>query len=148
KPTSEATILLDDAPELVTVAAIDNTYAALLRSLSGTCAVTKLLVLLGPSSPRLIDTASGELVTPSVVTPPPELPVSVTAPPELISTNFDTVALMVTVPVVDCAKQVPAATRSNVVSRIDLVNIVDVRRGILSVLLRREIWSSGRQSGD
>src|SRR5690348_9434590 len=33
KPTSEATILLEDAPELVTVAAIDNTYAALLRSL-------------------------------------------------------------------------------------------------------------------
>ena len=102
--------------------------------MSGTCAVTKLFVLLGPSSPRLIDTASGEFVTPSVVTPPPELPVSVTAPPELISTNFDTVALIVTVPVVDCAKHVTAATRSNVVSRIDLVIIVDVRRGILSVL--------------
>src|ERR1044071_8300691 len=90
-----------------------------------------MLVLLGPSSPRLIETASGELATPSVVTPPPELPVSVTAPPELISTNFDTVALIVTVPVVDCAKQVIAATRSNEVSRIRRVKIMDLRRGIL-----------------
>src|SRR6185436_17661291 len=105
-------------------------------SLSGTCAVTKLLVLLGPSSPRLIDTASGELVTPSVVTPPPELPVSVTAPPELISTNFDTVALMVTVPVVDCAKQVTAATTSNVVSSSNLGMMWNVLRGIC-VSLRR-----------
>jgi hypothetical protein len=60
KPTSAAPILLAVVPELVTVALADNTYAALLRSLSGTCAVTKLFVLLGPSSPRLIDTASGE----------------------------------------------------------------------------------------
>src|SRR4029078_12802569 len=93
---------------------------ALLRSLSGTDAVTKLLVLLGPSSPRFIATASGELATPSVVTPPPELPVRVTAPPQLISTNFDTVALMLTVPVVDCPKLETAATVSNVVSSIDL----------------------------
>src|SRR6185436_16777872 len=108
-------------------------------SLSGTCAVTKLLVLLGPSSPRLIETASGELVTPSVVTPPPELPVSVTAPPELISTNFDTVALIVTVPVVDCAKQVPAAITSNVVSSNSLVTIGNVLRGI--GLSLEEEWS-------
>src|SRR5204862_7767663 len=96
KPMSAAPILLLLVPELVTVAAIDKTYAALLRNLSGTDALTKLLVLLGPSSPRLIDTASGLLATPSVVTPPPELPVSVTEPPELISTNFETVALMLT----------------------------------------------------
>src|SRR5678815_3397244 len=96
-------------------------------SLSGTCAVTKLLVLLGPSSPRLIDTASGELFTPSVVTPPPELPVRVTAPPELISTNLDTVALIVTVPVVDCPKQVTAETTNSATSSIDLM---DFRRGI------------------
>jgi hypothetical protein len=112
--------LLLVVPELVTVAVIDKTYAALLRSLSGTDAVTKLLVLLGPSSPRLIATASGELATPSVVTPPPELPVRVTAPPELISTNFDTVALMVTVPVVDCPRQATAASISDIVSSIDL----------------------------
>jgi hypothetical protein len=78
----------------------------------------------------LIETASGELVTPSVVTPPPEFPVSVTAPPELISTNFETVALIVTVPVVDCAKQVTAATMNNVVSRNSLVMMQDVLRGI------------------
>src|SRR6185369_6038484 len=126
KPTSAATILLEVVPELVTVALIDKTYAALLRSFSGTCAVTKLLVLLGPSSPRLIATASGELVTPSVVTPPPELPVRVTAPPELISTNFETVALMVTVPVVDCAEHVTAAMISEAMSSIVLV----IRRGI------------------
>src|ERR1043166_9823644 len=70
KPTSAAPIMLAVVPELVTVAVIDKTYAALLRSLSGTDAVTKLLVLLGPSSPRLIETASGLLTTPSVVTPP------------------------------------------------------------------------------
>jgi hypothetical protein len=44
----------------------------------------------------------------------------VTAPPELISTNFDTVALMLTVPVVDCPKQETAASISNIVSSIDL----------------------------
>jgi hypothetical protein len=50
----------------------------------------------------------------------------VTAPPELISTNFDTVALMLTVPVVLCPKQVTdEITSSNVVSSRDLV-----RRGI------------------
>jgi hypothetical protein len=97
--------LLAVVPELVTVAVIDKTYAALLRSLSGTDADTKLLVLDGPSSPRFIETASGLLTTPSVVTPPPELPVRVTEPPELISTNLETVALMLTVPVVDCARQ-------------------------------------------
>jgi hypothetical protein len=51
-----------------------------------------------------------------VVTPPPELPVRVTAPPELISTNFDTVALILTVPVVDCAKQVTAEIASRIMS--------------------------------
>jgi hypothetical protein len=94
--------------------------------LSGTCAVTKLFRLLGPSSPRLIETASGEFVTPSVVTPPPELPVRVTAPPELISTNFDTVALMLTVPVVDCPKQATAERTSNVVSSSVLIKSLDV----------------------
>jgi hypothetical protein len=114
KPTSAAPILLDVLPELVTVAVIDKTYPALLLSLSGTVAITKLLVLVGPSSPRLMDTARGLLTTPSVVTPPPELPVRVTAPPELISTNFETVALMLTVPVVLCPKHVSAATLSNI----------------------------------
>src|SRR5678815_3503041 len=98
-------------------------------SLSGTCALTKLFRLLGPSSPRLIDTASGELVTPSVVTPPPELPVRVTAPPELISTNFETVALIVTVPVVDCPKQLKAVTTSSTASRDIFVIAFDFRRG-------------------
>jgi len=126
KPTSAAPILLAVVPELVTVALIANTYDALLRNLSGTDAVTKLLVLLGPSSPRFIDTASGEFNTPSVVTPPPELPVRVTAPPELISTNFETVALMVTVPVVDCAEHVTAAMISEAMISIVLV----IRRGI------------------
>src|SRR5678815_4770712 len=93
-------------------------------SLSGTCADTKLLVLLGPSSPRLIDTASGELATPSVVTPPPELPVRVTAPPELISTNFETVALIVTVPVVDCPKQLTAEATNSVMSSSDLIDVL------------------------
>jgi hypothetical protein len=70
----------------------------LLLILSGTEAVTKLLVLLGPSSPRLMTTASALSRTPSVVTPPPLLPESVAAPPELSSTNFETVPLTVTVP--------------------------------------------------
>jgi hypothetical protein len=48
----------------------------------------------------------------------------------LISTNFETVALIVTVPVVDCAKQVTAATMNNVVSRNSLVMMQDVLRGI------------------
>jgi hypothetical protein len=42
--------------------------------------------------------------------------VRVTAPPELISTNFDTVALMLTVPVVLCPKQVTTERNSNKVS--------------------------------
>jgi len=95
----------------------------------------------------LIDTASGEFVTPSVVTPPPELPVRVTAPPELISTNFETVALIVTVPVVDCPKQATAETTSNVVSSMILIFSLDVW-GIEVSLRRREIWSSGRQPID
>jgi hypothetical protein len=49
----------------------------------------------------------------------------VTLPPELISTNFETVALMLTVPVVLCAKQVTAEIMSSMVSRRDLV-----RRGM------------------
>jgi hypothetical protein len=49
----------------------------------------------------------------------------VTLPPELISTNFETVALMLTVPVVLCAKQVTAEITSSMVSRRDLV-----RRGM------------------
>jgi hypothetical protein len=114
KPTSAAPILLLVVPELVTVALIDKTYAALLLNLSGTRAVTKLLVLAGPSSPRLIETASGLFATPSVVMPPPELPVSVTAPPELISTNLETVALIVTVPVVDWANAVTAETAKKI----------------------------------
>jgi hypothetical protein len=69
----------------------------------------------------VIDTARGVLITPSVVTPPPELPVRVTAPPELISTNFDTVALMLTVPVVDCPKQVTAESTMQVVSNTNLI---------------------------
>jgi hypothetical protein len=109
--------LLAVVPELVTVAVIDKTYAALLRSLSGTDADTKLLVLDGPSSPRFIETASGLLTTPSVVTPPPELPVRVTEPPELISTNFETVALMLTVPVVDCARQLTPVNTNKMESR-------------------------------
>ncbi len=103
KPTSAAKILLPVVPELVTVAFIERTYAALLLILSGTVAVTKLLALLGPNSPRLMETASGLLMLPSVVTPPPEFPLKVTAPPELSSTNFETVALIETVPVVLCA---------------------------------------------
>ena len=82
--------------------------------------MTKLLVLLGPSSPRLIETASGLLVTPSVVTPPPEFPVRVTEPPELISTNLETVALMLTVPVVDCPKQARAGNTRSTVNSMDL----------------------------
>jgi len=74
----------------------------------------------------LIDTASGELVIPSVVTPPPELPVRVTAPPELISTNFDTVALILTVPVVDCPKQETAEIMSKVVSSINLLVGIEI----------------------
>jgi hypothetical protein len=112
--------LLVVVPVLVTVAVIDKTYAALLRSLSGTDAVTKLLVLDGPSSPRFIETASGLLTTPSVVTPPPELPVRVTEPPELISTNFETVALMLTVPVVDCARQSTAVNTKKMASSISM----------------------------
>ena len=81
-----------------------------------------MFVLLGPSSPRLMDTASGELVTPSVVTPPPEFPVSVTAPPELISTNLDTVALRLTVPVVDCPRQVPTVSSNKTESKSDLMS--------------------------
>jgi len=108
KPISEAEILLPVVPELVTVALIESTYAALLRSLSGTVAVTKLLVLLGPSSPRLTTAASGLFAVPSVVTPPPVLPPNVTAPPEFISTNFETVAFIVTVPDVLCAEAVTA----------------------------------------
>jgi hypothetical protein len=134
KPISAASILLAVVPELVTVAVIDKTYDALLRSFSGTWAMTKLFVLPGPSSPRLIDTASGEFVTPSVVTPPPELPVRVTAPPELISTNFETVALMLTVPVVDCPKQETAEIISDVVSNINLLIRIEVERGILCLL--------------
>jgi hypothetical protein len=68
-----------------------------------------------------METASGLLATPSVVTPPPELPLSVTAPPELISTNLDTVALMLTVPVVDCPKQVTAEIARKIVSSASLV---------------------------
>ena len=60
------------------------------------------------------------MATPSVVTPPPELPDSVTEPPELISTNFDTVALMLTVPVVDCPKQTVAPSSRKVMSKVDL----------------------------
>jgi hypothetical protein len=132
KPTSAAPILLAVVPELVTVALADNTYEALLRSLSGTDAVTKLFVLLGPTSPRLIDTASGEFVTPSVVTPPPELPVRVTEPPELISTNFETVALMLTVPVVDCPKHATAEISNNMMNRHNLKMILVVWRGMVA----------------
>jgi hypothetical protein len=46
----------------------------------------------------------------------------VTAPPELISTNFETVALIVTVPVVDCPKQLTAETTNSVMSSIDLMD--------------------------
>ena len=72
----------------------------LLRSLSGTLSFTKLLVLLGPTSPRSTATASGLFAVPSVMTLPPELPVSVTAPPEVNSTKLETVAFIVTEPVV------------------------------------------------
>src|ERR1044072_1777957 len=112
KPTSAAPILLAVVPELGTGAVIRKTYAALLRRFTGTVAHTKLLVLDGPSSPRFIKPASGLLTTPSVVTPPPELPVRVTEPPELISTNLETVALMLTVPVVECPRHVTADTIS------------------------------------
>jgi hypothetical protein len=104
--------------------------------LSGTDAVTKLLVLLGPSSPRLIETARGLLATPSVVTPPPELPVRVTEPPELISTNFETVALMVTVPDVDCPGHVRAETISNIVKNIKLIVF---ERGMICMSFEEEL---------
>jgi len=45
----------------------------------------------------------------------------VTEPPELISTNFETVALMLTVPVVDCARQLTPVNASNEVSSISLI---------------------------
>ena len=77
-----------------------------------------------------METASGLLATPSVVTPPPELPVRVTAPPELISTNFDTVALIVTVPVVDCAKHVAAEMSNEIASSTNLFG----EWGIVSIL--------------
>src|ERR1044072_23494 len=135
KPPSAGPILLAVVPELVTVAVIDKTYAALLRSLSGTDADTKLLVLDGPSPPRFIETASGLLTTPAVVTPPPELPVRVTEPPELISTNLETVALMLTVPVVDCPRQVTPEAISNIVKNIKLI----VKRGMICVSFEEEL---------
>jgi hypothetical protein len=64
------------------------------------------------------------------VTPPPELPVRVTAPPELISTNLDTVALIVTVPVVDC----PNAVTVDVTNRIMSSTNLSEERGIGKVL--------------
>jgi hypothetical protein len=84
----------------------------------------------------LIDTASGEFATPSVVTPPPELPVSVTEPPELISTNLETVALMLTVPVVDCPKHVTAETISNMVKN---TNLIVVKRGMICLSFEEEL---------
>jgi hypothetical protein len=82
----------------------------------------------------LIDTARGEFVTPSVVTPPPELPVRVTEPPEFISTNLETVALMLTVPVVDCPKQLRAEAISKIVKNIKLIVL---KRGMIVCPLRR-----------
>lgn len=98
KPISDAAIFSAVDPLDVKVADIDRTYAALLRSFSGTLALTKLDGFVGPSSPRSTTTASALLAVPSVVTPPLVLPVKVTAPPELISTNFETVPVKVTVP--------------------------------------------------
>jgi len=83
----------------------------------------------------LIDTARGEFATPSVVTPPPELPVRVTEPPEFISTNFETVALMLTVPVVDCPRQVTAAAISKIVKHIKLI----VKRGMIVLSFEEEL---------
>jgi hypothetical protein len=48
----------------------------------------------------------------------------------LISTNFETVALMLTVPVVDCPKQVAAAAISISVNRVDLKRGLIFLRGI------------------
>ena len=45
-------------------------------------------------------TANGLFTVPFDVMPPPELPDRVTPPPELISTNLETVPLRFTVPVV------------------------------------------------
>jgi hypothetical protein len=56
----------------------------------------------------------------------------VTAPPELISTNLETVALMLTVPVVDCPKQARAVANSTMVSR-DILNVMS-ERGIFGFL--------------
>ena len=67
------------------------------------------------------------MATPSVVTPPPELPVRVTEPPELISTNFETVALTLIVPVVLCPKQVRAESSRTVASNSDFI----IWRGIV-----------------
>jgi hypothetical protein len=78
------------------------------------------------------------LATPSVVTPPPELPVTVTAPPEFISTNLETVALTLTVPVVLCPKQVTAERTTAVVSK----TILMIRRGMAEYGVRT--WSTGR----
>jgi hypothetical protein len=61
----------------------------------------------GPSSPRFTTTANGLFAVPSVITLPPELPVSVTAPPDVNSTKFETVAFIVTDPVV-CADAITA----------------------------------------
>lgn len=133
KPISEAEILLLVVPELVTVALIESTYAALLRNLSGTVAVTKLLVLVGPNSPRLRTAASGLLTVPSVVTPPPVLPLKVIAPPEFISTNFETVALIVTVPAVLCA--VTATAKNVVTTPAQKILIISLELNIFSLLL-------------
>src|SRR5690349_5703919 len=113
KPTSVSFKLKLVAPAPATLLTILSWYATLLRSLSGTLSCTKLFVLLGPNSPMLTTTASGLLAVPSVMTLPPELPVSVTAPPEVNSTKFDTVAVMVTEPVV-CALQTAPPKESRV----------------------------------
>jgi hypothetical protein len=88
----------------------------------------------------LIETASGLLTTPSVVIPPPELPLRATAPPELISTNFETVALMLTVPVVLCARAMAADPMSKTVKRTDST-ITFVCLGIMVSLGLHEVWS-------
>jgi hypothetical protein len=69
----------------------------------------------------------------------------VTAPPELISTNFETVALMLTVPDVDCPKHATAEITNKMVNRLELKMILVVWRGTGLVLEEEWIWISGRQ---
>src|SRR5678815_1808134 len=131
KPTSVSLRLKLVAPAPATLLTMLSWYATLLRSLTGTLNFTKLLVLLGPSSPRLTTTASGLFAVPSVMMLPPELPVSVTAPPEVNSTKFETVAVIVTEPVVCANAAVALIISKAVIARVVKMPLVDLNMSLL-----------------